>query len=101
VRLGHAKKWHKLVARFAAIKPTKPLPRAQIILVRATSRRPDFDGLVGSFKHVIDGLTEARIILDDSHECIGIPDYKWEKTSPKNSHIRVTVTEVSDAQPDK
>ena len=95
VRAAHAKKWKRAVWRTVwPLKPESPLVKAKITLTRFSSREADFDGLVSSFKHIIDGLTEAGIIIDDKRSVIDVPVYIWEKTSPKNGHIKVLVEEL-------
>lgn len=71
------------------------LEQASMELTRHSSREPDFDNLAGSFKHVIDGLVEAGVIVDDKPSVIGSPVFKWEKTKIKGGFITVKVfTEV-------
>ena len=69
----------------------KPLAKAKLTLVRCSSSEPDFDGLVSSFKHVIDGLVSAGVIINDKTSTIGQPTYLWEKTKRGMGHIKVTV----------
>ncbi len=78
-----AKCWH--------LRPPEPLERAKLTLTRCSSREPDTDGLVSCFKHVVDGLVEAKVLADDRPSNIGIPDYRWEKCSNKLSRIKVQV----------
>jgi len=40
---------------------------------------PDYDGIVSGFKHPIDALVEAGIIIDDNMNVIGMPTFRWEK----------------------
>jgi hypothetical protein len=91
---AEAKKWKTLVANHARIYadiPKKPWANAHLTLTRHSSVRPDYDGLVSSFKHVIDGLIEAGIIANDKHENIGISTYLWEKCPPRDGHITIVV----------
>lgn len=78
--------WHK--------RPKLPLQKAKLILTRCSSTRPDFDGLVSSFKCVIDGLTEAKVIAGDSHDHIGVPEYSWKVAKQKQGKIIVEVFEI-------
>lgn len=71
-----------------------PLERARLTLTRYSSVAPDFDGLVSSFKHIIDGLIDAGVIVGDSMKVIGAPTYLWEKTSPAKGRVKVIVEEV-------
>lgn len=69
----------------------RPLERAKLTLTRCSSSEPDFDGLVSSFKHVIDGLVDAGVIRNDKGSTIGQPEYRWEKAKPKKGGVRVCV----------
>ena len=71
--------------------PAFPMSRAKLTLIRYSSVSPDFDGLVSSFKHVIDALIAAGILENDKFENIGAPTYEWRKAPPKKGHITVTV----------
>lgn len=94
-KVRQAKRWKWLVGlRIGHHKPLEPLKKAKIVLTRASSRVPDADGLVSSFKHVIDGLVVHDVILDDSMTVIGMPEYKWTKAPPKNGYIEVEVFEA-------
>lgn len=75
-------------------KPPAPLAHARLVLTRFSSTAPDPDGLVSSFKHIIDGLVVCKILLNDRVTNIGMPDYRWEKVSPKQGKIRVEVEQV-------
>jgi len=90
-----AQKWKALVLIHTQGKiPSYPLKRAKLTLTRCSSSPPDSDGLVSSFKHVIDGLTNADILFDDAFTVIRMPEYKWEKAPPKKGKIKVSVVEL-------
>lgn len=95
VKQKEALKWKGLVASYLPfdIKPTQPLASAALTLTRCSARQPDADGLVSSFKHVIDGLVGSGILVDDGPKVIGFPSYKWEYASPGKGKIRVEVEE--------
>lgn len=86
-KLKESRKWERLVWETVIFggypKPPSPLKKAKISLTRHSSREPDFDGLVSTFKHVLDGLKNAKIIVDDKMSVIGQPNYKWE-CAPRN-----------------
>lgn len=89
---AHAKRWKDAVILYTRkYKPDSAFEKASLTLTRISSKRPDFDGLVSSFKHVIDGLIEAGIIINDTHDVIGVPDYQWEKGKQKLGMIRIKV----------
>lgn len=92
---GHAMTWKRAVWRACwQLAPKEPLERAKLTLVRCSSVEPDFDGLVSSMKHVIDGLVEARIISNDKSANIGVPEYKWERAKPAKGCVKVKVEEL-------
>ncbi len=51
--------------------PNVPLTKAKISLVRHSHRFLDFDGVVGSFKPVVDALVSAGVLIDDSWKVLG------------------------------
>lgn len=97
IRWAQAKKWKDLVAQNIdwSLKPKEPLKKAKVTLTRhAHGRRPDSDNLRSGFKHVLDGLVEAGVLIDDSFEIIGEPIINWVPEKPKHGHITILVEEV-------
>lgn len=91
-----ANKWKAtLMLYLVGKKPAEPLAKAKLTLIRGSSVEPDYDGLVSGFKHVIDGLVQAGVILNDKRENIGVPDYQWTHAAPKAGFIKVIVQEVT------
>lgn len=78
-----------------AKKPRAPLERAKLTLTRASAVEPDYDGLVSSFKHIIDALVEGGILVNDKTENIGKPDYQWVVAARNKGCIKVKIEEVS------
>jgi Holliday junction resolvase RusA-like endonuclease len=95
-RYRETRKWQGMVRTMMLMtsqkKPEKPLVKAKLRLTRFSSVEPDFDGLVQSFKPVVDALTYVGIIKDDKPSIIGQPIYKWKKVAPKKGAIRIEVT---------
>lgn len=90
-----ANQWKRSIkAYLVSKKPPAPLKQAKLTLTRYSSVEPDYDGLVSSFKHLIDGLTEAGVIENDRRENIGVPDYRWEKAAQGKGFIKVVVEEI-------
>ena len=91
-----AKDWKQLVYfhTMVAGRPKEPLSTARVTMTRFSAREPHWDNLAASFKHVLDGLIEARVIRDDSRKTIGQPLFDWQKTSQKAGFIRVRVEEI-------
>jgi hypothetical protein len=92
--------WKSAVgALVGAKRPKLPVPRCRLHLTRFSSVEPDYDGLVSSFKSVVDGLREAGVILNDRYSNTGPWDCRWAKCPPKQGHIHVVVEQV--AQPEE
>jgi hypothetical protein len=73
--------------------PKKPLTKADLHLIRASSSMPDYDGLVSSFKYVIDALVKLNILKDDNLNVCEKPLYEWTKAKQKQGFIQVEVKE--------
>jgi len=96
-KAGEAKKWRGWsFLSVRAKRPKKPLQLARVTLTRFSSREPDYDNLVKSFKHVMDGLIEAGIILDDAPKYLahGKADCRWVKVPRKDVKIKIEVEDV-------
>jgi len=88
----HSVEWKRTVwAKCWHLKPPAPLGKAKLTLTRLSSQECDFDGLVSSFKHVIDGLVDSGVLTGDTMSIIGQPTYLWEKCAPRKGHIKVKV----------
>ena len=101
IKVREANYW-KCMVRYQVLmlkkRPARPLKKAKLTLTRCSAVQPDFDGLVSSFKHPIDGLKAAGVIVDDKMSCIGQPNYQWEKAPPKKGFIRILVESVPDEE---
>jgi hypothetical protein len=99
VKHAHAVKWKGAVERAMRIlnKPPQPLEWAMLTLTRVSSVEPDHDGLVSSFKPILDGLVECGVLADDKRAVVGVPDYRWEKGRPGHGHVKVRVEELTSA----
>lgn len=76
--------WKNLVRANIKKFPKNPLKKAHLILERYSIRECDYDGLVSSMKHVIDGLVVAQILEDDSMKIIGMPVFRFFKVHSKD-----------------
>jgi len=65
--------------------------KAKITLTRFSCKEPDYDGLVGSWKSIIDSLVKLGVLEDDSPKVIGYPTYLWEKTKRGAGKIKVRI----------
>lgn len=62
--------------------PERPFKKCRIRVERVSTKEPDFDGIVGSLKTILDALQPPSkrhpyglgIIADDNRECIGTPE---------------------------
>lgn len=97
-RHREAQRWHKRVLGKLITSrqnpPPFPLVRAELKLIRYSSRAPDYDGLVHSFKPIVDALRKCLVIADDNMSVIGKPDYRWEKIGPKLGRVEIVVREI-------
>lgn len=88
-------KWHTYVKLSLGInRPKVPLKKAKLTLTRYSMRAPDYDGLVGSFKYVVDGLVKAGVIVDDKVSVIGDSKYNWVKAKKVDQRIEVVIEAV-------
>lgn len=74
--------------------PEKPLERVKIELERRAPRTLDYDGLVASFKPVVDGLVEHQILKNDTWPITGPWSVNQVYAPRGKEHIWVRVTEV-------
>ncbi len=74
--------------------PWAPLDVAKLTLTRFSSSEPDYDGLVSSFKVIIDALVEAGVLANDKRQNIGVPTYLWEKAPKERGKIKIEVESV-------
>jgi hypothetical protein len=92
----NAKEWKNWVwiACFRELPPA-PLTKAKLILTRYNYRTLDYDGLVASFKPVVDGLVEAGVLQNDTWKITGTWDVRQAYAPKGKEHIRVVVESVS------
>jgi Holliday junction resolvase RusA-like endonuclease len=92
-RYKEAMRWKNLVMTQCLLKKIQGavLTKCQLELKRFSSKEPDFDGMVGSWKHVIDALVQCQAIIDDKPSVIGSPIFLWEKVKPKEGRIGVKI----------
>jgi len=89
------KRWHEEIA-YASVgkKPKLPLEKVKLILIRFSSRTMDYDGIVGSFKPVVDGLIHAGIIINDTIKVTGQWDCDWKYAPIRKGKIYICVEEI-------
>lgn len=93
IKARERKKWREQVVIACIGKaPPIPLSKCAIQCTRVSKKEMDYDNMVASFKPVIDGLVDAKIIKDDDSSVIVQREYKYEKN--KTSGIKVVVIEI-------
>lgn len=75
-------------------QPKSPLKKVKLKLTRYNYRTLDYDGLVASFKPVVDGLVHARVLKDDNWKITGIWEVTQEYRPKGHDGIKVEVFEV-------
>lgn len=85
------KQWAALVEAYCRPKPPEPLPRAAVTLLYhfKDQRRRDPDNYSG--KMILDGLTRAGIIADDSFAVI---DLRLKAVCDKRGETEIYIEEV-------
>lgn len=75
----------------AHIRPSIPLKKYKLVLTRFSASEPDYDGLVGSFKVVVDGLVTNGILANDKLSMSGPWEVHWNKVKREQGFIRIKV----------
>ena len=89
----NARDWKLLIrSQVGRATPPAPLNGALVNFVRRSASQPDYDGLVGSFKPVLDGLVEAHVLEDDTMDQV-VAHYRWEHAPRGKGSIGVSVSE--------
>lgn len=85
------KQWARLIMACCQPKPPKPLEHAVVLLEYhfPDNRRRDPDNYSG--KMILDGLTAAGIIKDDSFQCI---DLHLEAVNDNGGYMVIKIMEV-------
>lgn len=88
-----SKIWHRLVVDQCVLHKISNLwlTKADLEFTRHSTTEPDYDGLVSSFKHVIDGLVLAHVIDDDKPSVIGNPKFFWNKAPRGKGFITIKI----------
>lgn len=86
------KQWARMIALLCNPKPPKPLERAVVTLEYhfPDKRRRDPDNYSG--KMILDGLTAAGIIKDDSFQCI---DLHLAAINDKGGYTKIIITDTT------
>jgi Holliday junction resolvase RusA-like endonuclease len=95
--------WKREASRqvFAALIEAKwrpaegPFEFAHVTCLRRSSHVPDRDNLAESFKHVVDCIVRAGVLVDDAPNHARVT-YLWAKAPPNAGGIEVVITEGDD-----
>jgi Holliday junction resolvase RusA-like endonuclease len=96
-RAKETKQWKQLVffhLQSKGLIPPAPYQKAEVTLTRCSAAVGDMDNIAASFKAVLDGLTEAGVIEDDSPKHVEL-SYGWEKAKALAGHIRIQVKDLT------
>lgn len=86
-----------LKERLYFVIPKIPYRRARIWYTRFSSKCPDYDGLVDSFKQIQDCLVNIGLIENDSMRHIGKPQYDWVEIPVfEKGKIRIVIEPIID-----
>lgn len=72
----------------------QPMNQVEIQYERYSSREPDYDNLVASFKPVTDALIKVGLILDDNPKVVVKSSYRWFKCARKDVRTIVRITSI-------
>ena len=92
-----ARTWRRLATTTACTQGIPAMRRARIVVTfhKATAARYDPGNLAPVSKAIVDGLVDAGVFPDDSHEYVVGPDHRaGEKTTIP--HVVITITELED-----
>lgn len=112
-KANHALVWKRLVEQQVILKggfPPAPIKKAKVTMTRFSSTQPDEDGLYGSFKPVLDALTnypakkpskkypfgmpaQPRVLVDDSPAHIEL-QCLWGKAKRRFGKVHVLIEEI-------
>lgn len=76
--------------------PEKPLDRVKMLCERHSTKEPDYDNLVASFKPIRDGLVEMGLLIDDKPSILVKCDHRWVKASRGAGKVRILLRAASD-----
>ena len=94
-----AKRWKSAVRRAVLADgrvPEKPLDRVEMLCERHSTREPDYDNLVASFKPIRDGLVEMGLLIDDKPTILVKCEHRWVKASRGAGKVRILLRAASD-----
>lgn len=96
VKMKETKRWRSAtyIACMQKQRPREAMYSVKLTLVRGSSKECDIDNHIASFKPIIDGLRDAKIISDDTPNVVREMQALWVKTSPKQGFVQVIVESI-------
>lgn len=95
-RIRETKRWRRDAAwvtraRSGVLNRGWPAAGARYVLTRHSTREPDPENLAVSFKAIVDGITDALSLPDDSRRYVDRV-YRWEKAPPRKGSVTAVIT---------
>ena len=78
--------------------PEEPLTRVRMRCERFSTREPDWDNLVASFKPIRDGLVEIGVMVDDKPSVLIGCEHRWSKAKRGQGRILGRLEGVQDTE---
>ena len=93
IQSKHNREWRNRTAFSIPFhqRPKEPLQVAVVKLTRYSTKAPDSDGLVASFKPILDGFQDAQVLADDSYAVVGMPHYEWKRALKNRGRVEIEV----------
>lgn len=96
VAAAERKKWRDAVRMIAhSRRPAYPLRKAKVTITRCSSRPTDFDNRVIAAKPILDGLIDAKVLINDTDEVIVERHYPYEKAKERRGCVKIRIEEVA------
>jgi len=88
------KRWRAIVAaQTAGKRPTRPLERARVTMIRLSARAPDHENLAMSFKAALDSLVHCGVLVNDGPAHVE-RIYRWDRAAPGRGCVGIKVEEI-------
>jgi hypothetical protein len=97
VKAKEARKWKELAGLklMSLITPELremlPLKKAKITFTRCSASECDYDGIVSSCKHLLDGIVACGFLENDKWSNTGVPVYQLEKAPRGSGKVKVEI----------
>lgn len=89
------KKWREAVRMIAYMRrPPAPLTKAKLTVTRFSSVQTDYGNRVSAAKPLIDGLIDAKVIVNDTDAVLPIQEFPYEKAPKGKGFTRLRIEEL-------